>query len=330
MTDLLRRYLRWPTIFLIGGIAIASFAGGADPATQPSAQHSAAPVVHAEQVPLLAIAQAGKRLVAVGDHGVVLLSDDQGHSFRQARQVPTQALLTSLSFIDAEHGWAAGHDGVIIATVDGGETWTLQHEDLDGDKALFAIHFADLEHGMAVGLFGTALRTEDGGRSWAPFELDSQGGDDKHLYAIFGDASSGLFIAAESGTLYRSVDNGVSWTRLDGLTTGSLWAGAVLADGSLLAAGQRGHLIRSEDHGASWTEIASYTQQSLTGIVQSSDGTVWLCGLAGTVARSDDGGRDYIVLARPARVPLTGGVAVAEHSPLWIGQSGVVFDRPSP
>src|SRR5688572_5026779 len=105
----------------------ASVAGAADepretrsPTTLPAAH-----VRNAVAAPLLASARAGQRVVAVGDHGVILLSDDGASSFRQAKAVPVRSLLTSVQFIDARHGYAAGHDGVVLGTQDGGETWTV-------------------------------------------------------------------------------------------------------------------------------------------------------------------------------------------------------------
>ena len=72
---------------------------------------------------LLDVARAGERLVAVGERGHVLLSDDAGRSWRQARTVPSRTMLTAVAFVDASHGWAVGHDEIILCTADGGETW---------------------------------------------------------------------------------------------------------------------------------------------------------------------------------------------------------------
>src|SRR3569833_709988 len=88
-----------------------------------SLQKPAAIVANAAQAPLLSIARAGRRIVAVGDHGVVLLSDDEGAHFRQAHAVPSQALLTSVCFLDDKQGWAAGHDGNKQQTDERGENW---------------------------------------------------------------------------------------------------------------------------------------------------------------------------------------------------------------
>ena len=54
---------------------------------------------------LIAIATAGERLVAVGDRGIVVLSDDKGGSWVQAAAVPTQALLTGCASSTRSMAW---------------------------------------------------------------------------------------------------------------------------------------------------------------------------------------------------------------------------------
>ena len=83
---------------------------------------------------LLDIAAAGDRLVAVGERGHILYSDDGGRSWKQAR-VPTSVMLTRLSFISASTGWAVGHDGNILLSTDGGLNWVLQRDGVS-DQAL--------------------------------------------------------------------------------------------------------------------------------------------------------------------------------------------------
>ncbi|WP_044530250.1 WD40/YVTN/BNR-like repeat-containing protein, partial [Herbaspirillum sp. B65] len=84
---------------------------------------------HALHNMMLGTARAGSRIVAVGAYGYIILSDDGGASYRQAEQVPVDTTLTSVSFVDDKQGWAAGHGGVILHTVDGGKTWQLQRSD---------------------------------------------------------------------------------------------------------------------------------------------------------------------------------------------------------
>src|SRR5438105_15907171 len=64
---------------------------------------------------LTRVVRAGDRLVAMGERGLVVLSDDGGRQWRQAR-VPVSVTLTSASFVDARNGWTAGHSRVGLNT----------------------------------------------------------------------------------------------------------------------------------------------------------------------------------------------------------------------
>jgi photosystem II stability/assembly factor-like uncharacterized protein len=316
------------TAAVVTGIAIGALiwwlrAPVVSAATVPTVNGDAALLTGAAQAPILAATRAGNRLIAVGEHGVVLLSDDDGQHWRQAQTVPTQALLTGVNFVDAQQGWAVGHDGVILHSDDGGEHWIQQRQDLSTDKPLMAVRFTDATHGIAVGLFSLALRTEDGGATWTPFELVPGSSDDKHLYAIFGDGNV-LCIAAEAGAVYRSLDAGASWSLIQTSNIGSFWTGAALPDGRLLLAGQRGHVFVSDDHGASWSEVASGTQQSLTAILPTAGATLEIVGLAGVELHSADAGSHFSVSALPDRLPLLAMVATQKGEVLHFGSSGPV------
>jgi len=114
---------------------------------------------------LLAVTRAGDTLVAVGDRGHVLRSADQGRTWTQSL-TPTQALLTGVSFADARHGWAVGHDGVILATTDGGLTWQHQDNGKDLETVYLDVLFRDAQHGFAVGAYGKFMATADDGKTW--------------------------------------------------------------------------------------------------------------------------------------------------------------------
>ncbi|HET7866934.1 MAG TPA: YCF48-related protein, partial [Burkholderiaceae bacterium] len=160
----------------------------------------AAQTRHAAQATMLAATRAGARIVAVGDHGIILLSDDGGRSHRQAKSVPLDATLTSVSFATATRGWAAGHWGAVLRTDDGGETWTRQRLDTSQDRPLFALHFFDANHGVAVGLWSLVLVTDDGGQSWKAVELAPPEGAKKadlNLLGLFADGAGRLFAAGE-------------------------------------------------------------------------------------------------------------------------------------
>ena len=104
----------------------------------PSLERPALQVRAPQRQVLQTAARAGTRIVAIGERGLVVLSDDEGKSWRQARQVPVSVSLTAVSFVDALLGWAVGHGGVILHTTDGGETWIRQAEGVTLAKAVLA------------------------------------------------------------------------------------------------------------------------------------------------------------------------------------------------
>ena len=270
--------------------------------------HPAPAVAGADRAAMLSAVRAGRRIVAVGDRGIVLLSDDSGKTFRQARHVPTRATLNSVSFTNEREGWAVGHWGVILHTVDGGETWALQRDDLSVDRPLFAVWFKDERSGLAAGLWSLLLRTEDGGKTWTRVSLSAAGGhkdSGKNLFEIFQGPQGDLFIAAEQGSVYRSRDGGRRWSEIETGNTGTFWTGITLDSGVMLVAGLRGRIYRSIDGGSAWTAVESNARSSITGIVQLPDGRVVAVGLDGVSLESRDRGISFTVSIRPDQLANT-------------------------
>jgi photosystem II stability/assembly factor-like uncharacterized protein len=286
---------------------------------------------NATQATMLAAARAGERIVAVGDRGVVLLSDDGGKRHRQAQTVPIDVPLTSVSFADAKRGWAVGHWGAVLHTTDGGENWVLQRSDVKQDRPLFAVHFFDANHGVAVGLWSLVLVTADGGKIWQTIEVPIPPGAKKadlNLLGLFVDGRGRLFAAAERGMVLRSDDRGRHWSYLPTGYKGSFWTGLSPSDGTLLAAGLRGSLYRSMDDGRTWTRVDTQSKSSITALARIGGDIVGV-GLDGLVLRSSDGGASFKAEIRADRVPLTAMGAAADGRPVLYSRQGVVREDTS-
>ena len=248
--------------------------------------------------------------VAVGERGHVLLSDDQGATWRQAKSVPTRVMLTAVFFVDAEYGWAVGHDETILNTVDGGETWTRSHFAPEAQQPLLDLWFANRVSGIAVGAYGAYFTTNDGGRHWASAKFarrppgrgrrherrrraeEGELPPDYHLNRIVG-VGNRLYVAAEGGQLYRSDDRGASWRALPSPYEGSFFGLVPIRGEGLLAFGLRGHLFRSADAGETWHELESHTTAMLTDGVAINDLRVVIGGLAGVLLVSGDAGETF-------------------------------------
>ena len=278
---------------------------------------------------LLDGAVAGSRLVVVGERGHILVSTDDGATWRQA-EVPTRVLLTAVHMHDERTGWAAGHDAVILRTRDGGETWTMVHQAPAEELPLLDVWFRDELKGFAVGAYGYFLATEDGGETWNPRAISE---DDFHLNALVPVVArtpgsqqartQRMYIAAEAGVAYRSDDGGTSWRELPSPYAGSWFGGLALDGNKVLLTGLRGHLFRSEDGGETWTEVATGTHATLTGAVRLPSGSIVITGLEGSVLTSEDGGHSVTARRLPSREGISAALPLADDGVLLIGEFGV-------
>jgi photosystem II stability/assembly factor-like uncharacterized protein len=267
---------------------------------------------------LLDSQRAGERVVAVGERGHILFSDDDGRTWKQAK-VPTRVTLTAVYFPDANDGWAVGHDSTILHSADRGSTWTLQFHSSEFESPLLDVWFRDPRNGFAIGAYGQFLVTVNGGESWAAKRISD---DDYHLNGIAADSEGRLFIAAEAGQIYRSEDGGVVWESLPSPYIGSFFGIAIAPDDRVLVFGLRGHLFSSDDHGDTWAPTDTGTESSLMGSTQIDTSSLAVVGLGGTVLLSRDDGRTFTRHVIPDRTGLASAVS-ADASLLLFGETGI-------
>lgn len=304
---------------------------------------------------LTGLAKAGDRLVAVGQRGHILYSDDTGQHWRQA-DVPVSSDLVAVHFPTPLQGWAVGHDGVILHSNDAGATWSRQ---LDGrqigplllayyqqqlaaqpadegvaarvadaqrisdggaDQSFLDVWFETDQIGYAVGAFNLILRTDDGGRHWTPWLDRTENPNGLSLYAlrpigeqlfIVGeqglvlklDPAAGRFNATPlpyngsffgitgtpgmalvyglRGNVYRSIDDGASWSKVELGLPLTITAGTVTADGRIVLLSQAGHVLISADQGASFTLQPEISLAPTAAALVSSSGVLVIAGARG-------------------------------------------------
>jgi photosystem II stability/assembly factor-like uncharacterized protein len=295
-----------------------------------SAPQPSIPAAKASQSLLMDIKSVAEgRLVAVGERGHIVISDDQGSNWRQT-QVPTSSLLTKLFFIDQKVGWAVGHQQVILKTIDAGETWQLQNYNNSLEQpALFDIWFENQQQGIAVGAYGLFLRTEDGGATWDEIYQDSLEDEEigfPHFYSLaFDKKSKNLFLAGELGLLAVSEDSGESWQQLESPYDGSFFHIAALNNGYLVVMGLRGHLFRSTDAAQTWQEVETNTFSGLQSmLVMPNRNKLIIVGSNGTQLISEDNANSVRLIQRNDRTHLAAAVETRDKTVLLVGVNGVL------
>jgi photosystem II stability/assembly factor-like uncharacterized protein len=169
--------------------------------------------------------------------------------------------LAAVQFADSGHGWVAGA-GRIMATSDGGASWTRQYA---GPANLDQVDFIDSEHGWAAG-GDTLLRTVNGGASWTALAEPCQGELSSvhfvspslgYAVAAAATASTGSLPPANSytralgGSLLRTTDGGATWSPVVGTPANPQSACFANADDGYL--GTPAHIWRTTDGGQHWT-----------------------------------------------------------------------------
>jgi photosystem II stability/assembly factor-like uncharacterized protein len=283
-------------------------------------------IEYAEQVPLAAqsllldIASINERLVAVGERGHVVFSDDLGQTWKQASVVPTRSTLTTVVAV-GDRLFAAGHDTVIVTSGDGGETWTRQYFDTERQQPIMDMWFEESGTGIAVGAYGLMLTTSDGGQNWEDWAVNDQ--DDAHLNSLLEMPDASLLIAGEAGFSYRSTDAGETWEAMEVPYAGSLFGADLAGDGCALLYGLRGHILRSCDSGVLWDELSTGSENTLAGGTGYAGG-VLMVGNTGTIVDYRNGG-GLETHVHSSGVDFSGALQLDDGRFVLVGEDGVYF-----
>ena len=198
-------------------------------------------------------------------------------------QVPA---LNAIQFVSSRQGWAAGA-GQVLATSDGGHTWTRQYS---GPAAIDQVDFVDAQHGWAVGA-STLLGTANGGATWSVMQDPCGSIRSVHFvtpdlgYAVAGGSQvrldGGVPAPAVGGRLLTTTDGGQHWAALAGAPAHVQSACFTSASSGFL--GTPGKIWSTSDSGRHWS--VAFTEPAATGAAHPGPDTAVLqC--AGTGAAS--------------------------------------------
>lgn len=345
------------------GVRAAAPAGAASQRL-PATERPALTLRRPTQCVLLAAARAGQRLVAAGERGVVVTSDDAGRTWLQA-EVPVSVTLTSLVFADDKLGFACGHMGAVLRTDDGGRKWARVLEgrqagelvqsaartawqnkapgsndpalELEGAQRLAAegadkplLHIARRNDGslIAVGAYGLALVSRDGGRQWASLMHELPNPEGFSLYG-FAERGGEQWLFGEQGFLLRAEKGkdpvaGPRFRAQSAPSPATLFGSVALDDGALLLVGLRGKVLRSAAPGAAFETLATSVETSIFGGLQLADGLVVLFDAAGHVLVWRQRAQRFIPLPLATRFPFAAAAPSPDGSLLLVGQRGLL------
>ncbi|MBW2368135.1 MAG: photosystem I reaction center subunit IV [Deltaproteobacteria bacterium] len=311
-------------IALATSFAMPSYAGG-DLMLQPAVKSE-----RATTSLLLDVANAGSRLVSVGERGHIVYSEDHGKSWIQA-DVPVSVTLTAVYFPNPEKGWAVGHEGVVLHTANGGKNWVKQ---LDGfqanelDVSLYTGLVKDKETVLEKApeemkeTIGQEL--EDLRYQLEDLQFEMEQGAWKPFLDVWFENNQRGFVVGAFGYIFQTTDGGKTWqsirNRIDNPDTYHLKCIA-RTDGALIVAGEVGILYRSMDRGQSWQALASPTDKSFFGLTASAH-VIAAVSFKGTVYLSKDLGESWQLLKTDIRSTLAEGTVLSDGSIAIVSYGG--------
>jgi|ERR1035438_3894967 photosystem II stability/assembly factor-like uncharacterized protein len=257
----------------------------------------------------------------VGDGGAIFASDDGGKTWLNRVNDKKQNFTTEHLLDVQEIGnlaWAAGFDGTILHSTDGGLTWEKQTSGTT--MSLQGVYFLNPNLGWAVGWSGTILRTTDGGKKWQAV----MGGEVSSSALTAGQ--QGAATAAGSAVMGGGASSSAPTAGQQGADTdvGSYSLSTVYFrdEKNGWACGFAGELVGSHNGGLTWQPLKSPVQSLLSSVAIDKAGHIWIAADEQLIV-SEDGGQTWTVDAVNKNLFLTR--VFGQGDSLWaLGELGLL------
>lgn len=321
-------------------------------------------VAHPDKAPIQVIATVGHRLLAGGRDGLMILSDDDGITWRQV-QLPVSATLTGIAFSDDHVGWAVGHSGLVLRSEDAGEHWALIYDgaraaratleaaqfanasdavrqkkiataqaliDQDPSRPFLLIQTAGANTVRLIGSDNLSIESQDGGYRWVPW---SDGIDNAAGLQAYGLAERGAIalVDGEHGLLLAGrPEDGLHALKppYDGTLFGAVDGGSY----GFVIFGERGRAYCSGDQAVdkapgqtiAWHRIDNPSPTTLSAGLRRQDGSVLLGDTSGAtwLLQGQPSDAHLVPVRAQAPFPILALVETAGRALLLGGNGGIV------
>lgn len=308
----------------------------------------------ADDATLNDVCAVGDKCWAVGERGVVVISNDAGQTW-QTSIVSTDCSLNSVCFLTNQIGYVAGSNfndldrrrrPVLLMTRDGGETWqSLTHADEVSAQIevgflaaadlppLSYVKFFDLEEAIAIGRDDAAaasakvFRTQDGGRRWQAIESDA--GRANWTSGAFLSANDGIVIGRGSA-LGAVVSQKLVALRRPQQSLRQIRSASLSHQGQGWLAGDAAFLQRSPDGGITWQPVDTALPPQMADVIDlravcHRENIVCTAGSPGSLLlQSVDGGTSWAARRLPGTVPVNRLCIAGENTVIAVGSLGVI------
>lgn len=233
-------------------------------------------------------------------------------------------ILFDLDFVDSRRGFAAGFDGKVLRTLDGGQTWRVSQ--IPFWYPMRAIKVVNDSLVIAVGGVGYSTgiiaRSTNFGESWTVIDILELELRD----VVFTSATTGY--ACGYGAILQTTDGGLTWTYTP--ARNEFFSALCFVDAQTgFAVGRTGTILRTTDAGASWERLRN---GNLPGAphryhdVAFIDAQVgYIVGDRGLILKTRDGGRRWTRFDRQLQADLYAVQVWPDGEGIIAGAEGTLF-----
>jgi photosystem II stability/assembly factor-like uncharacterized protein len=214
-----------------------------------------------------------------------------------------------------------GGYGTILATGNGGGTWTVQSSGTS--QGITSVSCPSATTCFAVGGAGTILGTSNGGGTWT---AQSSGSTD-YLLGISCPSTTTCFAVGRFGAILGTSNGGGTWTAqfasansLSGISCPS--ATTCFAVGGVFSGTST--ILATSNGGGTWTTQSSGTTYELGGVSCPSTSTCFATGSSGTILGTSNGGGTWTAQSSGSTNYLSGVTCPSTGACFAVGSSGTI------
>ena len=187
-------------------------------------------------------------------------------------------------------------------------------------------HALAVNHNTVFAVGARLAKTTNGGASWTVSALPFNPTYAMDNISQSADKST-LWMSGQFGYIYKSTDEGVTWTNKSVGGTQGMFGIAALDANTAYAAGGGGLIYKTTTGGNSWVAQTSGTTSSLNAGAAAADAnTVWVAGASGTIRKTTNGGTTWVGQTSGTTATLY-KLAVVDANTAWVVGSGGVIRK---
>jgi len=273
-------------------------------------------------------------VLAVGERGHIL-NWQSSEKFSQEIS-PVSLLLTDIIVLSNGDKLAIGHDGAIISSPKGADSWQklfdgfelielkitlLEKQVINAKKIIETIQDEDERDEASFALEDLEFALEDAINS-------KEAGPSLPLLSVTQTSNDTILVTGAYGTLLKSIDLGKNWLLLDDKLNNpnKFHLNNITSESNITyIAGEQGNVYKSKDNGNSWQSISTPYNGSLFGVLaQKNSSNVIAFGLKGNYFVSNDHGEHWQHFVAKNRATFLGGHIKENGDVVLVGHGGTI------